>query len=481
MKKLYSALILIVIAWQLTGCEVKDPTQPQLVTPQQQLVLSKMVAIGNSLTAGFQSAGLVEEFQLHSYPYLIAKQMGRSATFEQPLIASPGIGSTPGKTPLKLVNGNLVAEDLTVDPATLLKNALLPRPYDNLGVPGAALVDVMQAYDASTAKSGPNPFFDIVLRNPNFGNTSQLQQAILLNPSLIILWIGNNDVLGAALAGGDVNRITPQDVFKSQFTTLLSELRQKTRAAIVMANIPYVTDIPFINTLDGIFRPVPAMGISKPVPVVFTPKLEPVDFATSGNEPVYLPLLTQETNVAHLTLAALVAYANGIGVPDSARLVAMGFDAALAQGIVQAMKAAGLNPTGLPLPGSVTLTAEEVAQIRQAVDGFNATLEQLAAQFKVVLVDMNEMLTRLNQQGIDGFNGKFVLVDPVNTAFSLDGVHPNHAGYAIVANVFIRAINQAFQLSIPEIDTQQFRGQYAPTVSARIVHETIRQAQAIFR
>jgi hypothetical protein len=263
MKKFF--LFLIVLSLSLgIGCGIETPEQPKLNMEQNQLVLSKVVAVGNSLTAGFQSSGLCGCIQSQSYPYLIARQIGNAAEFEQPLIEHPGIGSTAGKGHLELVNGKIVAPDLTVPPVALLLNALLPRPYDNLGVPGATLRDVLNAADATTSASKTNSFFNIVLRNPNFGNTTQLQQAITLNPSLILLWIGNNDVLGAALNGGNPALITPRADFQAQFTTLLTELRQKTKAAIVMANIPYVTDIPYVNMMDVVFRTSPALGITKP-------------------------------------------------------------------------------------------------------------------------------------------------------------------------------------------------------------------------
>ncbi|HHL71208.1 MAG TPA: hypothetical protein ENJ29_01750 [Bacteroidetes bacterium] len=470
-------LFIALIFWQ--GCELEDPSQPSLNIQQNQLILSKMVAIGNSLTAGFQSAGMVEDFQLNSFPYRIAQQMGAGASFQQPLIAAPGIGSTAGKTPLKFVNGALVADDLTVSPLTLLKNARLPRPYDNLGVPGATLNDAISATSAQTSQSGSNSFFDIVLRNPNFGNTTQVQQAIMLNPTLILLWLGNNDVLGAATAGGALERITPQSDFTAQMTTLLTELRQKTRAAIVMANIPYVTDIPFINTLDLIFRPVPALGISTPVPVVFDATFQPVDFGGG----LYLPLLTEEQGVTHLTIPALSAYQAGLGVPNAAALMAMGFADTTAAALEQGMIAAGLTPTGQPIPGTMSLTADESATIRAAVDGYNATIAALAQQFQVPVVDANTMLNQLNSNGLDGYSGRFVLLDPANTAFSLDGVHPNNGGYAIIANAFIEVINTAFQLNIPKLNTADYKGQYvsqAQKMSWGITSEIADQVRAIF-
>ncbi len=477
MKKIIFPLVMLSLSlW--VGCSIEAPEQPKLNMTQNQLVLSKMVAIGNSLTSGFQSSGLCDNFQFHSYPYLIARQTEKDAEFQQPLIAAPGIGSTPGKCPLELYNGKIFAPDLTVPPTSLLMNAYLSRPYDNLGVPGAMLLDVLNATGATNSVSKTNSFFDIVLRNPNFGNMTQLQQAITLNPTLILLWIGNNDVLGSALNGGNPALITSQADFQAQFTTLLTELREKTTAAFIMGNIPYVTDIPYVNTMDMIFRTSPALGITKPVPVVFDAQLKPIDFG--GGAGLYLPLLTEETEVTHLTLTALSAYQSGLGVPDSVALVRFGLPPSVAGMVIKGMRDAGLNPTGQPFPGTMSITAAESNAIKQAVDGFNSTLQNLATQFQVPMVDANRMLTTLNTSGLEGYTGRFVLLDPANTAFSLDGVHPNNGGYAIVANAFIEKINASFQLSVPKLNCADFKGQYGGSISAKLALEAVEQVKAIF-
>ena len=294
------------------------------------------------------------------------------------------------------------------------------------------------------------------------------------------MWIGNNDVLGAALNGGDLASITPQNEFQTKFTNLLTELRQKTHAAIVMANIPNVADIPFVNTLDIIFRTSPSIGITTPVPVIFDANFQPVDFSLFGGSGLYFPILTEETNVVHMTLPALSAYQNGIGVPDSAALVGMGLAPTIAQGVIQGMIAGGLKPTGIPMPGNVTITAEELDAIKTAVDGFNQTIATLAGQFKVPVVDANGFLDILNTSGIEGYTGLFALLDPANTAFSLDGVHPNNGGYALIANKFIEKINESFGLSIPLLNAAEFKGQYTAPISRKIALEAIEQVKAIF-
>jgi lysophospholipase L1-like esterase len=410
----------------------------------------------------------VEDFQLNSYPYLLAQQMGKTE-FEQPIVGEPGIGSPAGMTPMYLdENGNITQDPLEVNPLFLLKNALLSRPYDNLGVPGADLNDVLNTIDGS----GGNPFFDMILRNPNLGNTTQLEQAVLLQPTTILLWIGSNDVLGAALAGGDLTQITSQADFQNRMTEVLTQLRTDLGSRlIIMANIPSVTDIPYVNTLDGVF-------ISG-VPFVFGSNLQPIDFGGG----TYLPLITTETNVQHITLVGLGAYQMGLGIPDSAYMVDnLGIGHGQAAQLEAGMRDGGLNPTGLPLDGTMTITESEADAIAAAIIGFNTIIGTLAQTFVVPVVDMNALLALLNDSGIDGASGKFVLLDPATTAFSLDGVHPNHAGNAIIANAFIQVMNAVLELEtdIPTIDVSTKLGQYLPEPIPKTVTSAIKNVRSLF-
>ncbi len=409
---------------------------------------SPYVAIGDSLTAGVQSDGLEDDFQVFSFPNLIAQQMGID-DFEQPLIGSPGIGfDEPETSPLMFENGEIFREQNIPNPFDLLGNFFLSRPYDNLGLPGAELVDV---------QSTSMLLFEVILR----GMGTQLEQAIRLDPGLITLWVGNNDVLGVA-NGGDVADITPIDEFEEDYREILEELTTETDAMIVAANVPNVTDIPFINFYDAIFRTVPELGITNPVPVLYDPDtFEPIDFGDGR----LVPFLTQETDVVHVLIDILIdddTYeGDGVGIPDQEALESMGFSAGDASNIVSQLEMMGLMPTGIMIDEDSTLTNMEEIVIGEAINDINNTIAELLDEFNISLVDINDTLSELNTNGIDGFTGNFVLDDVENTAFSLDGIHANNAGYAIIANRFINVINQSFAMDIPLVDTQQFRGQYS--------------------
>jgi lysophospholipase L1-like esterase len=441
-KNLFTLIILVNLLI-FTGCDESNDFVNDIVDSGPR----RYVAVGDSLTTGVQSNGLVIDFQEHSFPFFIAKQLGVN-DFEQPLIGSPGIGANPGKTPLMFRNGEIVEDELQVgDIFGLALNPLLPRPYDNLGIPGDGLFDI-----DDVARIDDLRF--LILR----GMGSQLDQAIDLDPEIISFWIGGNDVISAALHGGDLNRITPKEEFDAEYRDSLTKLRNNTSASIVVANIPDVVDIPFVNFFDGIFRTIPALGINTPVPVLYDQNFQPIDFGDG----LFIPILTNESDVVHLLLSSRGPYENrGIGIPDANALVNLGFTMNEAEELVIAIENNGLVPSGMPFNGEFTLTVSEDETIQNTLAEFNQSISDIAFELSVPVVDANDLLFKINNQGVDGFTGEFVLVDNVNTAFSLDGVHPNNAGYAIIANEFIKVMNNSFGMNIMLIDSGQFRGQYA--------------------
>jgi hypothetical protein len=127
----------------------------------------------------------------------------------------------------------------------------------------------------------------------------------------------------------------------------------------------------------------------------------------------------------------------------------------------------------------MTITENEDDVISATVIGFNAAIDGIAASQSppILVVDANALLNQLNTAGIDGYSGEFVLSDPANTAFSLDGIHPNNGGYAIIANAFIDLINQYPEVEIPQLNTAEFKGQYSnmqPKMISRLAAEQVK-------
>lgn len=374
----------------------------------------RYVAIGNSLTAGFQSGGLRADWQRASYPAKIAEAMG-IADFQIPTIDSPGIGrqKVGGKTGTPLIynpaTGSIAPVALEVESSALLSNRTLARPYNNLGVPGATAFDILHAYDSTTAQAGNNGYFNIVLRGGLFHNTSMLRQAIRQNPTHITMWIGNNEILGGITAGTVIKGVTvvPVESYSAVMDLALDTLMRETSARIFLANIPSITSIPFVTTVPK---------------VVFDP-------ATFQPHPSNTPFLTREDSVEYVLLPALGEIAQKNGIPTA------------------------LGGTGDTLAAGLTLTTAEVATAKELVDAYNAYLKKKADDnpSRITLVDVNALLTDLTDGKIPGLSSNFILLDPNQTAFSLDGVHPNAKGYKEVTNLFIRTINRTLDQEYPEM------------------------------
>src|SRR6185436_12784930 len=140
---------------------------------------TRYVSLGDSLTAGYQSGGLAGSISRNSYPALISRQARPGAAFDQPLISDPGI---PAVLELRSLVGPTILPK-GGGPARL-ENALVTRPYNNLGVPGANVRDTV-----STVTGG---LHDIVLQSfspsPVVHGRSALQQAVQQSPTFVTIW-----------------------------------------------------------------------------------------------------------------------------------------------------------------------------------------------------------------------------------------------------------------------------------------------------
>jgi lysophospholipase L1-like esterase len=356
------------------------------------------VAIGDSLTAGFMSGSLYVGAQQNSYPALIYRQAtGRTTGFEQPLVTEPGVPN--GQFELRSLSPLVLAPKAGQGAPS---NLLLPRPYNNLGVPGARLRDTLVTHTGG--------LHDLVLRPSGFGNTTALQQALALSPTFVTIWIGNNDVLAAATSGIVIEGVTltPVAQFETDYRALAAALVASNRG-LAMATIPDVTVIPFVNTVPP-FLTVPTTGQRVPV------------LGPNG------PLTTAD----RVLLPASALLAQGIGVPTA------------------------LGGTGQPLPDNMVLSAAELSTISARVQAYNTIIRAVATERNAALVDVNAALAAA-ARGDVGVGG-MVLTTTFLTGglVSYDGVHPTAIGYAVIANNFIEAINDKFGAEIPPVNLRPF-------------------------
>jgi lysophospholipase L1-like esterase len=429
--KYLSLLIITVLVF--AGCQDRSdllaPPAPSLKSGNADL--TTYVAIGNSLTAGYESSALYESAQVYSYPNQIAKQVG--ATFEQPLIADPGIG---GQIKIVSLDPFVTKTEPLQGGAPL--NLTYPYPYNNLGIPGVVLADVMNSTTTAGSYS-QSPFIDIILR----GQGTQYAQAKALHPTFVTLWIGNNDVLGFATSGG-ANPSSPTDA--NTFAFLFSQLADSlatTGANVVVANIPSVTAIPFFTTVGPGFAQM--LSAASVAGFYYQDHSYAPQVGTPGQLANYSMLLTLVSQ----------AYLADFGKPSGRFYRDHGLNPALFG--VDTTKAFGADPLN-PIPNALILDASEIQTAATAISNFNNTISGVATAKGWGLVDINTIFNTVAASGITENGLHFTTTFVTGGLFSLDGVHPTAQGQAIIANEFIKVINSKFGASYSLIDVSTIPG-----------------------
>jgi lysophospholipase L1-like esterase len=456
MKALHVTLVaLAVLAVTITpGCIDNGPAA--LGPGLGNATITKYVAIGNSLSSGYQSNGLFKSGQDYSFPNQIAGQLKTAGanlgTFEQPYYSDPGTPGADGKASryeiISLVGPVIGPRGLAPGVPT---NTALLRPYDNLGVPGAVIYDFLDT-TSFAVKAGPprsNPLFSLVFRNAAFGK-SQFQQARALRPDLVTFWLGNNDVLGYATSGGaSPNAPTAAGTFTFLYSQALDSLRGALpNAKILLGNIPDVTSIPFFLTIGPKIRPLLPAGVS------FRYQKHGETGLASGSSADLSDILICLTGSPY---APYLGASGGKWYRDN------GYPA-LPAGI-DTTKPFGFHPQN-PWPDALVLDADEIVVAATAVASFNQTIATVAAAKGAVVVDINGFFKGVKANGYSWAGQKFTVDYVSGGLFSLDGVHPSSRGAGVVANQFIKAMNGAFGTSVSYVDLASIPGIPAPVAKA---------------
>ncbi|KER10937.1 MAG: hypothetical protein HY22_01870 [[Candidatus Thermochlorobacteriaceae] bacterium GBChlB] len=475
----------------------------------------RYVSIGNSITAGFLSNSLYEAGQRNSYPYLIARQAhgvdSARTIFQMPIFSDPG---TPGR--IELGGFTTTGTPITVinPSAGQPTNLTLPRPYNNLGVPGMLLAEAPTATSSASSLSR-SAALDFVLRNPTLGNRTTIQQALALTPTFITFHLGNNDVLGYATSGGvSPAAPVPTALFRAALDSSLSQLRRGApNAKIVALNVPDVSVIPFVTTAGPLVRTAFAVGqslgrIPAAVPGVFyhrrgslVPGLPIARDSAAIMRTADMGDLSRPTGCAILLTGAAVG--TGLGsTANPARSVWLGlFNAYRAANptltwevfrttffapALDTLQPFGLSPAN-PVPNQWVLDESEIATARAAVGAYNEAIQsQVTAGRAVAVIDINGLFGRIlrNELVVDGELLKADL--GTGSVISLDGVHPSPKAHGVIANEILRIINREFNATIPLVIVRDLpnglvqAGQSATVSSAATDLEVLAANRSLF-
>ena len=372
-------------------------------------LFDRPVWMGNSITAGFQSAGINDSTQRQSYAYLLANAMGTPYYYRQ----LKGFGCqapfTINKTQTRLGG----AEGLKCGGAS---TAVLPW-MSNTAVPAARAIEMTD--NNALPVSASNTLTQVILQF-----ATQAERMTEANPTFVSMWAGNNDVLGAltnASNPGTLLAITPQGSFDAAYDAAANAIAGSTATGAILMGVVDVSNIPYTSKASTIW--CLKTGLCG-IPAAAFPATFTVD--TSCAPGAAVPGAKGDS-----ILVPWTKYLPRIGAAAAGASVTLSCTAAF---------------------DTVVVRPNEYAALRNAAVGYNAKIQAVATAHNWAYWDPNGALDSLR---IAGQIPPFPNIAPANVDFgpwiSLDGVHPSAAAHKLIANYMRGVINTKYATTIPAI------------------------------
>jgi hypothetical protein len=434
--KLHNIALLTIISIGLIGCKPKFDVPD---ADKGDIDASNYVALGGSMTAGYANGALYHEAQQNSYAYLLAEQLKLvgGGEFKIPYVSesSIGIGST-NNAPSVLGDRTDCKGTVSIGPVKLATQGDLSvfasnvytsqGPFNNFGVPDVKVIDM----DVSGYS---NPFYARMASGPS---SSVLSDAVAKNPTFFTVALGLNDVLDFTLKGGTADAITPVGGpvnvgFEASMNNIIDKLTAN-GAKGVIANIPSIKTLAYFNTIAW-----NALNLDAAKAEDLTNNYIPLDSTKfyEGN--------------------------NGFIIQDTANHF-LGYRQAREGELIllnvplDSVKCWGLGSLN-PIPDRYSLTMAEINMIENAINNYNAILKNIAASKGLAFVDTHAFFEKMKTGFM--YNGVSVSAAFVSGgAYSLDGLNLTPRGNALYANEFIKAINETYRSSVPQIEATKYPG-----------------------
>lgn len=421
------ALLGLALTLAASGCFDDDNNDVLGPRPADALFRS-YVALGNSITAGFQSGGINDSTQRRAYPVLLGAQM--DTRFAYPSLAGRGC-APPIANFLTQARVGTGSTSTTCD----LRNPASSGVINNLGVPGATVADLT----AETGTSASNILTSLIL-----GGQTQVERALQAQPTFASVWIGNNDVLPAAVSGvlvplsGVSPGVTAQGTFETAYNAGVDALAAGAPGLEgVLVGVVEVTNAP-------IFFPAAALLPAVPANPAFAGFQAATGYNPSGTAGQQVPL-TVDANCTGSS--ALVSFRLASAIATYRANPA-------ATGAHPPHVACGTPATGYPAPvGEIfILTAAEQTALDDAVTGYNTYIADKANDLGWAYVNPNVLLDSLRAAGqIPVFPNLASGTATFGTWVTLDGVHPSNTAHRAFTNHLIDAINATYGTSLDRI------------------------------
>lgn len=439
---------------------------------------SKYVALGDSFAAGYSDGALFKKGQENSYPNLLAQQFAAAGggVFSSPFMAADNIGGFSAGG-VQVVSSRLYLDTATNTPTPVpgvSANTITERltgSFNNMGIPGAKSFHLL-----FNGYAPLNPYFK---RMASSLTATALGDALAQNPTFFSLWIGGNDELGYATNGGvptsqdavNGNDLTPTATFTASYNALATQLSASGRKGVV-ANLPYVTALPYFTTVP--FNAVPLNAAT-------ATQLNSGYAAYNGGLAVAqtMGLITAaEKTKRTITFAAgqnavvmvdsYLTNLSALGLPSfrqatSADLLVLPSRSII--GTAVGGNPAQVNGVSVPLEDKWVLSSDEVAEVKAATDAYNLVIQAAATANNLAFVDAKTTMDQLSTTGINFNTYTMTSTYVTGGSFSLDGVHPSARGYALITNLFIDAINAKYGSTLKKKDGRDFEILYPRVIN----------------
>ena len=377
-------------------------------------IFKSYVALGNSITAGFQSSGINDSTQRQSYARLFATQVGTQyhyAALSMPGCPSPVVNF---QTQARVLTG-LPTGATTPPPCALRTRASITDILNNVGVPGAASFDPV-----SITSPASNALTTFIL-----GGRTQVGRALQAKPTFATIWIGNNDVLGAGASGilvptpalGQNGILSTLATFTASYDAMIKQLVDSApglKGALI--GIVQIGGIPLLSTGDTLFR---ASAANRGVMNAIAGTPVTVDAGCSGS------------NVL-------------VNVPSLLGAVRAGQHPAF----ISCTK----NFPAAPVGDVFVLDVTEQATLSAVVNSYNAYIAAKAAAIGFAYLDPNPLLAANKAtNAIPRFPNFTSATATFGSLISLDGFHPAGPAHRLVANALITAVNAKYGTSVQPV------------------------------
>jgi lysophospholipase L1-like esterase len=368
-------------------------------------IFKSYVALGNSITAGYQSGGIVDSTQRQSYPFLLASRMGTQ--YHYAALAKPGC-------PAPIINFNTQARPAGAPACALRLASSVTDILNNVAVPGAS------SYDPTAVNGTP---FSNALTTFILGGKTQVARALDAQPTFVSIGIIGNDYLSFAVQDGRTSAlagITPVATFTTNYDATIAQL---------LAGAPDVKGIILGNAL---------------------PTNVPILFAASAmsNAAFKAGFDAQAGATTTLDPSCIAGGAGATSLINT--FLAHQIRAGAHPPIVACVPGGASGALPAPVGDILILDPSEQTTINTIVSGYNTYLQAKANTIGFAYYDPNIILTTLKAAGtlIRATPNYASATAPFGSGMSLDGVHPAATVHRELANALIPVINTKYGTSL---------------------------------